>query len=151
MKEYFKNFIKTFFMVLISLFLVIWGFIVYALTFPASPTWQVDWGKFTQYFNELTNGFCPDWQYLNWFNTDFTRNCLTAPAGATWPQWPAGATWPQWPAWPWISGSPTCTRSARMGETGWAKDCPSWQYMAGYRSDYRNSVREYWYIKCCSF
>lgn len=53
MKTYLKSFIKTFSMVLISLFLIIWWFVAYAISFPTTPSWEVLWWKFMNYFNKI--------------------------------------------------------------------------------------------------
>lgn len=53
--------------------------IVYALSYPsAPPSGEVVGGKFMQYFNSIQVP-CPIGQYLNGYDVNFHRTCLTAP------------------------------------------------------------------------
>ncbi len=88
---------------IISVMIVSW--FVFAVTFPSTPAWETAWGGFMSYFNSIKVS-CGNWEYLRWYNADFTKNCSpvpVCPAGPQGPQGPTGSVWamgPQGPAWP---------------------------------------------------
>jgi hypothetical protein len=57
-----KNFIKMLFFHILSLFLVVWWFVVYAINFPSwTPVWETSWWVFQTNFNKIFNALSFDW------------------------------------------------------------------------------------------
>lgn len=50
------------------------------------------------YFNSIKVA-CPTWKYLQWYDTNYTKICATAPIGPKWDTWATGAKWDTWARW----------------------------------------------------
>jgi hypothetical protein len=77
MKNYIKKLLKNIMFQIIFFMIFFWTVVFAAISWPASkPSLETSWWIFTEYFNNI-KWSCPSWQVIKWFNSDFTKNCVS--------------------------------------------------------------------------
>lgn len=87
-KKYLKDVFRTTSILFFSVFLTI-GLVAFALTYPATPAWEVSWWKFQEYFDKIFNGTCPEWLSLAGYDENKDPICLNW--GSNIWVWPEGS------------------------------------------------------------